>query len=145
MPLCRASLFIMKNMKKIIQSIKANLLDTIIIIVVSVMYLLNNRYIKMATSGILQDFFVCYFNDLMAPMFMLAYSNILLDTVNRKFSKLIHIVIFCLMLGVIWEFGAPFMKKGAVADSVDILCYLIGGVLYWAVQNRKVIIRNDKS
>lgn len=140
----RVSLFIMKNMKKIIQSVKANLLDTIIIIVVSTMYLLNNRYIKMATSGILHDFFVCYFNDLMAPMFMLAYSNILLDTVNRKFSKLVHIVIFTLVVGFIWEFVAPLMKEGAVSDPVDILCYLIGGVIYWEMQNRKVIIRNDK-
>ena len=74
MPLRRASLFIIKNMKKIIQSVKTNLLDTVIIIIVSVMYLLNNRYIKIATSGILHEFFVCYFNDLMAPMFMLAYT-----------------------------------------------------------------------
>ena len=144
MPLRRASLFIIKNMKKIIQSVKTNLLDTVIIIIVSVMYLLNNRYIKIATSGILHEFFVCYFNDLMAPMFMLAYSNILLDTVNRKFSKLIHIVMFCLVVGIVWEFVAPLVKKYADFDSIDILCYLVGGIIYWKVQNRKVIIRNDK-
>lgn len=140
----RGITFFMKNMKRLIQSIKANLLDTVILIAVSVLYLLNNKYIKAATVGIAHEFFVCFFNDLMAPMFMLAYSNILLGTVNRRIERPVQIFLFCLIVGFVWEFVAPLMKAGAVWDPLDILCYLIGGGIYGVLQKGKAIIRDDK-
>lgn len=128
-------------MKKLIHSLKTNLFDVIILVIVSILYLLNNCFIKGATVGLPHDFFVCYFNDLMAPMFMLSYSNILLGTIGRRISKLTHIFEFCLVIGSIWEFVAPLMKKGAVWDPFDILCYMLGGIIYWVLPNRKAIIR----
>lgn len=137
-------MFMKEKKRIIIQSIKYNISDILILLTVSALYQLNNRYIKAATIGTLHEFFVCYFNDLMAPMFMLSYSNILLGTVNRKLMKIRHIVWFCLLIGAVWEFVAPFMKEGAVWDPFDILCYLIGGIIYWGLQNRKAITRYDK-
>ena len=139
-----ASLFVMKEkMKRTIQSLKSNLLDLIILVTVSLLYQFNNHYIKANTAGIPHEFFVCYFNDLMAPMFMLSYSNILLHTVNRKITKLLYVIAFCLFIGAVWEFFAPFIKKGAVWDPFDILCYLIGGLFYWMIQNKKAGIGHD--
>lgn len=132
------------KIKKLIQIITNNIGDILILLSVSALYQLNNRYIKAATIGIPHEFFVCYFNDLMAPMFMLSYSNILLSTVNRRITRILQILLFCLAIGVVWEFVAPFMKKGAVWDPFDVLCYLIGGVFYWGLKNRKAIIRYDK-
>lgn len=132
------------NMKKTIQNFKANLFDLIILVTVSLLYQLNNHYIKANTIGIPHEFFVCYFNDLMAPMFMLSYSNILLRTVGRSITKILHIVAFCLLIGTVWEFFAPFIKRGAVWDPLDIVCYLFGGLFYWALQKRKVGIEHDK-
>lgn len=132
-------------MKKFIESIKDNSVDLIILIIVVTLYMINNKYIKIATIGIVHKFFVSYFNDLMAPMFMLSYSNILLKIVDRRIKKLLHVILFCLAIGSVWEFVAPFIKKGAIADPFDILCYLIGGLFYWRLQNRKVILRYDKS
>lgn len=130
-------------MKKLIESLKTNRMDLHILVIVSILYLLNNRCIKSITTGMIHEFFVCYFNDLMAPMVMLSYSNILLDTANRRICKPISVILFCLAIGVVWEFFAPLVKKGAVCDPGDFVCYLIGGCFYWLLQKRKANAKND--
>lgn len=35
--------------------------------------------------------------------------------------------------GLIWEFGAPILKKTSVSDIWDLVCYMVGGVLYWVI------------
>ena len=131
-------------MKKLIQTIKTHPLDLVILLTVSLLYQLNNHWLKWATSGIVQAFLICYLNDLMAPLFMLSYSNLLLGIVDRRITRLPHILLFCLVIGGVWEFFAPLIKQRAVWDPFDILCYLIGGAAYWLLQNRKVIFQHDK-
>lgn len=107
--------------------------DVAFICAVSVLYLLNNLVIKSCTTGAVHMFFVCYFNDLMAPFFILPYTNILLSARNTRMRKLGHILLFMLTAGLVWEYFAPFIKKGAVTDMMDMACYIMGGCLYWAI------------
>ena len=124
-------------MKAIIKSIKENPLDSFLMPVIAVLYLLNNRFLKYNTSGIVNVFFKCYFNDLMAPCFLLAYTNIFLGAKGKRLKKIEHIIPFCLCAGLIWEFFTPLVKSSSVTDFFDIVSYLTGGTVYFIINRIK--------
>ena len=128
-------------MNKLRKSITKEPMDIIVICVIAILYLLNNKLLKHNTTGALRMFLVCYFNDFMAPIFLLAYSNILLGTKNMRLGKIKHILPFCLCMGCIWEFFAPIIKNGSVTDPYDIIAYLLGGGMYWVIE--KIRTRKD--
>ncbi len=125
-------------MKAILKSIKKNPVDSVLMSVVVVLYLLNNHFLKYNTSGIINVFFKCYFNDLMAPCFLLAYTNIFLDTIEKRLQKIKQIIPFCLCAGLVWEFFTPLIKSSSVTDLFDIVSYLIGGTIYFIIDRIKV-------
>ena len=134
-------------MKKIYQGIKRYPFNLCIVAIVIILYFINNLFLKKYTSGIVQEFFICFFNDLMAPVFLLAYANILAITRNMRIVKLLYIELICLGSGCVWEFLAPVFKKGSVTDVLDLCCYLVGGILYWFiihVRERKQKYVDDK-
>ena len=102
-------------------------------------YLLNNFILKKISTGIFYYFFVCYFNDLICPLGFFAYVNIMLSFINKKLEKFYQILISCFVCGLIWEFVAPLLKKSSVTDFYDLLCYCIGGILYWVT----IVIKNS--
>lgn len=120
-------------MRKIIDSINERPLNGILIIFVVAMYLFNNIYLKFHSRGIMRDFFVCYLNDLICPLFFFSYSNLLLITVNREITKLRIICLISICTSFTWEYLAPLLKPSAVTDSLDIVCYVVGGVIYWFI------------
>jgi len=120
-------------MKKLLFSIKTRPLNIILIAIVLILYFLNNNVFKVYTTGLLQRFFISYFNDLMCPLFFVSYSNLLLITVNKEMRKLHWILLLCLSAGLLWEFVAPLVKHSSVTDFFDLLCYLIGAAVYWLI------------
>jgi hypothetical protein len=118
--------------------------DPIAICVIAALYLLNNQIFKQNTAGALGDFLTCYFNDLMAPICLLAYSNILLGTRGKRLCRIGHILLFCLCAGLVWEFLAPLINAGSVTDPADIAAYLSGGSLYWIIEKIRTR-KNDLS
>ena len=112
-------------------------MDLIVICVIAVLYVLNNNVFKQNTKGALREFFICYFNDFMASMFLLAYSNILLGTEDKRLGSIKYILPFCLCAGCIWEFLAPIIKRGSVTDPCDIIAYLLGGSMYWIIEKKR--------
>lgn len=121
-------------MDKIRKSIAKAPMDLILICIIALLYTLNNIVLKQHTTGIIREFLVCYFNDLMAPMFLIAYSNIVLGTKEKRLYRIRHILPFCLCAGIVWEFFAPIIKNGSVTDPFDIIAYLIGGSMYWVLE-----------
>lgn len=105
----------------------------IIIAVVGLLYMINNIFIKTNIDGNIGIFLKGYFNDLLAPFFILSYSNFLLSFTNKNLYKFSHIVLFCFFCGIVWEFFAPLIKPESVTDILDMICYLIGGILYWVL------------
>ena len=90
----------MENLRK---SIAENPTDLILLFVTAALYLLNNLILKQNTRGVLREFLICYFNDVMAPIALLAYSNILLGTTGKRLCSIRHILLFCLCAGFVWD------------------------------------------
>ena len=108
-------------------------LNLLVIVVVILLYLTNKIYIISHTDGILNGFFRCYFNDLLAGTFISAYTNLLLNTRHTSLIKLSHNLFLCCAAGLIWEYFAPFIKRNAVSDTTDIVFYMVGGTAYWCL------------
>ena len=120
-------------MKKIIASIKARPVNLILMVLVSCLYVLNNTFFKTHTRGAVQYFMICHFNYLICPLFFLAYSNLLLLTVNKELKRFVWIILFGLCSGLIWEFFAPVIKPTAITDLLDLCFYVLGTILYWVI------------
>ena len=103
------------------------------IIIVAILYLLNNGIFKELVSidTKLKVFLVCYFNDLICPFGFLSYLNFLFRFLNYRIRKVWEIWLWCFCAGLIWEYFAPLLKTSAVSDPFDLLCYLIGGTGYY--------------
>lgn len=120
-------------MHNIVKSIKHRPLNMALIPIVLVLYLLNNNYFKLHTTGIIRYFLICYFNDLICPLLFFSYANLLLLTVNREITQLWLICLIGLCASCFWEFGAPYIKATAITDPVDIVFYLTGSIIYWGM------------
>lgn len=121
------------SVKKILFSIRLKPINLILIITVFFFYIINNTYLKKCTNGAIQYFLICYFNDLLCPIFFISYSNLLLITVNRELKELKYIFAFGFCSGLVWEFIAPLLKTSSVSDIMDLLFYVFGSFLYWCI------------
>ncbi len=130
-------------MQKLLQSVRTRPINAILIGTAVALYLINNKFIKPNTDGMLHIFFVSYFNDLLCPLFFLGYSNMLLITNNKELTRLIVLLIVCLSAGCVWEFVAPFLKRGSVTDFFDLVCYAVGTTGYWLLL--KMSIKKDST
>ena len=122
-----------KTVNRIVDSIKEVPINFILCIVVFILYYANNWFFKGHTSGLLHLLLVCHFNDLLGGIVFVAYANVLLNTRHSMMTKLWHIVLFCLVAGLFWEFVAPFIRKNSTSDWIDVGCYVLGGFLYWVI------------
>ena len=105
-----------------------------IVVVCGGLYWLNRLWLRRVTTGLLQWFLCCYFNDVLAGIALLAVTSLLLIAVKRKpLQKLWSMALILLGAGLIWECFAPFWKSGAVFDWWDFAAYLVGGFLYWGL------------
>ena len=128
-------------MAKIFSSIRKTPINLILIIAVLLLYFLNNMFLKWHTTGIVQEFFICYFNDLMCPIFFLSYSNLLLLGINMELKKLHWILLYGFCAGLIWEFVGPLIKVSSVTDFFDLVCYLLGSIFYWGITRLAFLCR----
>ena len=120
-------------MKKLNISIKKRPINVILLFCVSGLYFINNHYFKNYSSGNIQLFFICYFNDLLCPLFFFSYSNLLLLTIDKELCKIKSICIVGICVSLIWEFFAPLIKPSSTTDLIDIICYMIGSITYWGI------------
>ena len=118
---------------RILMSIKRNPLNLVLMIGVAGFYFLNNVYFKHVAKGLLRQFLICYFNDLICPLFFFAYANTLLITVHRELTKLWQLFVVSLCAGLVWEYFAPYIKENSVSDLWDIVCYQTGTCVYWGL------------
>ena len=127
--------------EKIIRSSKKRPVNLILMVVVCMLYSVNNYWFKKSTVDVVQYFFVCYFNDLLCPLFFMAYSNFLLLMEGKELKTLWETGRLCFAAGIVWEYFAPVLKPEAVSDPIDLGCYLVGGCLYWGIL--RMVRRNE--
>lgn len=93
-----------------------------------IVYVINQEILK-STNCI---FFQYYFNDLLAPIVLLSFSNYLLNVYN-KVIKGKNIYLFIIICGIFWELITPLYKKNSVSDIVDFIMYIIGANIYMLI------------
>lgn len=99
------------------------------------LYAANNALVKpLRLPGLLGVFFGGHFNDVVAGFAFLAYTNILFDLVKPSL-RIKHFCItglYALCCGLFWEVVAPALFKPSTSDPWDLLCYVVGALVYWA-------------
>jgi len=119
------------EVRRIRDSLNEVPLNGYVIIVTAVLYCLNRFYLKDHTYGWVNYLLKCHFNDFLCGALFTAYSNVFLNLQKKMLNKLPHILAFCFSAGLVWEFVAPFLRKNSTPDWIDILCYMMGGFVYW--------------
>jgi hypothetical protein len=95
------------------------------------MYVLNTLIFSKITSFRLNYFFNCYFNDLLAPILLLSYINLLLSILKEKIYSLKYLILIILLCSIVWEYLIIYFKPNSVSDPLDVLFYLLGTLIYW--------------
>lgn len=99
-------------------------------------YLTNRLWLRHVTAGGLRWFLVCYANDVMAGLAIVAWLDLLLRLGRlpplRSWKQVVPFVLAC---SLVWEVLAPLWKAGAVCDPWDLLAYQAGG-LCWLLAGR---------
>lgn len=119
------------EVRKIIESLKEIPLNGYVIIITIILYCLNRFYFKAHTDGWINYILKCHFNDFLCGALFTAYSNVFLNTRKMMLNKLPHILAFCFCAGLVWEFIAPYLRRYSTPDWIDVLCYMLGGFVYW--------------
>ena len=96
--------------------------NLIILIVALSLYLLNNHFLHE-----INWFFMFYFNDFLAIVVLLSFLNIVYPF---KLTNLWLIILVTVLASFVWEYVALFIKKGAIFDPMDIICYFGSMVIY---------------
>lgn len=102
--------------------------DLIILITCLIFYIINQIFLK--KIGIL--FFNNYFNDLLAVPLYFSLINLISIYIRKKEITSFKILfIITIVLSILGEYVAIFLRKGSVTDYLDILCYFVGMILYY--------------
>ena len=107
--------------------------NIILIIIVICLYCVNNIFLKKCTQGIIQYFFICYFNDLICPLFFLSYVQILFLLINKNILSLKVILFIGFLCGLVWELFAPLINRESITDVFDFFSYIIGSIVYYII------------
>ncbi|KUK72728.1 MAG: hypothetical protein XD90_1759, partial [Methanobacterium sp. 42_16] len=106
--------------------------ENLMIFTISIlMYVLNTLIFSKITSFKLNYFFNCYFNDLLAPILLLSYINLLLSILKEKIYSLKYLILIILLCSIVWEYLIIYFKPNSVSDPLDVLFYLLGTLIYW--------------
>lgn len=98
------------------------------------MYLLNRTFRSYLPEGALRYFLFCYFNDIVGSVTFMSLVNILLTLLGfQRITKLVYIEVLLLGAGLFWEYAAPLFRSDTFSDPIDLLAYLLGGMIYHIV------------
>jgi len=112
-------------------NISFRILNIFTLISTALCYLINQFLIKELSKNL---FVHNYLNDLLVMLIILPYSNLLLSlfkNTNIRLKGFLHIIIFSLACGVVWEYVTPLYYANSVTDFMDILMFMLGGFLYF--------------
>lgn len=88
--------------------------------------------------GQVYEFFSGYFLDILAPIALMGISNAVFCFFNFRVVRIGPTICICVIAGLTWELVAPQLIPWSVSDPVDMLSYLLGGLLYWLLSSRKL-------
>lgn len=104
-----------------------------ILLISILLHILNVFLFSNINYSIVNYFFTCFFDDLLAPLILFSYINIVLSFYNKKLYSLKNLIIFILLVSLVWEYLIVFIKPTSVSDPFDILFYICGTLIYWII------------
>ena len=107
-------------------------------------YCINSCFLKKRCTGVWGFFLKCYLNDLVAPIFVLALSGIILRRIGYELKKFWIIMAIGISAALAWEFVIPLMKSSSVTDLCDLLCYVAGTVVYYLIRKSEKNLAIEK-
>ena len=107
-----------------------------IFIISVLLYLLNRFIILNINNSTIHYFFSGYFDDLLAPLLLFSYINILLSFYNKKIYSLKYLIIFILLVSIVWEYLIVFIKPTSLSDPIDVIFYILGTLIYWIIHKK---------
>jgi len=126
------------NIPKIYSNLKKlhRLENISIFITCVILHFMNVLVFLKINNSSLHYFFSCYFDDLLAPILLLSYVNLLLSIYNKKLYTLRYLILFILLVSIVWEYLVVYIKPNSVSDPFDILCYVLGTIIYWIIHTK---------
>ncbi len=116
---------------------KTNIFNIVVILICVVVYFANQLILKSSIGG---DFVMYHLNDFTAIIALLAFANLSATVMNpfggRSICTLRHTLIIALFCSLFWELLTPLYKT-STTDWRDIVFYLLGALLYWALRHTK--------
>ncbi len=107
--------------------------DCVLFFAAVLLFLCNTYFVRGQLGGIAGRFFDGHFHDLLAPLLMLSYTNTLLSVLSLRVRRLPSVLGFIAVCGVVWEYVTPLYKPDTTSDPLDLLAYMLGAVIYWAL------------
>lgn len=101
-----------------------------------ILHLMNVLVFLKINNSSLHYFFSGYFDDLLAPILLLSYVNLILSIYNKKIYTLRYLILFILLVSIVWEYLVVYIKPNSVSDPFDILCYVLGTIIYWIIHTK---------
>ena len=113
-------------------------MNVLIMIICVLLYGMNHIMKPWYNNEIISLFMNGYFNDILAGLFLISFTNVLLYKVNKSIHKLVHIETYLLIVGIFWEYITPLYKTNSTSDPIDILAYMLGGFVYWSMNKYRM-------
>lgn len=114
--------------------------ENFIILIFSIgLYGLNTLIFPTIHNHKLSFFFSSYFNDILAPLLLFPYINLLLSLIDKKLYSLKYLILIIMTCSFVWEYLALFFKPTSVFDTLDILCYVFGTLIYWIIYKNWIL------
>ena len=99
-------------------------------------------FINLQLKGITDNIIIhCYFNDFLATIMILSWSNILLESKYKGIYSFKYICLYTILLSIIWEYLTPLFLNRSVGDPLDVVAYFLGSFVYYLIY--KIIFRSD--
>jgi hypothetical protein len=102
-----------------------------LIYIVSVLYLGGKGYLYLVPIKI-NHIFRNYYFDVLAPVILIpCFAYLQKIIIYRKMEKILinEIIAYILVLSLLFEFYFPSIVHKGTGDFIDVLCYIIGGII----------------
>lgn len=104
--------------------------------------MLNKTYFIHHTTGNIQMFYQCYFNDLLAPVFLLSLIVIMFGMFELEIKHYYLFILIGMIAGLCWEYIIPMIKQSSISDVNDLICYFIGINIFYILKRIDAWKRN---
>ena len=96
-------------------------------------YCVNKLIFINIADGWVEVFCRSHLNDLISPLFVLGFAQIMFLWAGCEVKTYIVFIAFGMSCGCVWEYIAPVINPIAISDPWDLLCYFIGINIYYLV------------